>query len=213
MPVTSLQKLIDLGSNTLCDQNPVLSGESLRFAGGLGHEYFALLNSKNGFFAFESALQLFPSVTTEKSIGIDQWNRSDGWRSTYGALAESCLFFAQDIFGCQFCIFEDKVWSFDPETGLKQFIAASLEAWAAALLDDYQVLTGYSIAHLWQQQNGRLPVLNRLVPKIPFICNGAFDLSNLACMDAEASMKARAEFAVQIKNLPDGSQINFKVDT
>lgn len=213
MPITSLQKLIDLGSNALCDRSPILSDANLCFAGSLGHDFLALLNCKNGFFAFESALQLFPSATTDKSMGLDQWNKPDGWRSGYGIMAESCLFFAQDIFGCQFCIYEDKIWSFDPETGLKQFIATSLEAWAAALLDDFAVVTGYSIANAWQQQNGRLPVLNRLVPKTPFVCNGAFDLPNLYSMDAEASMKARAEFALQIKNMPDGSQFSFHFDT
>jgi len=168
-----------------------------------------LLQEKNGFFCFESALRVFPSQTCEFSYGLDDWNLSELWRGSYGDLASGLLFFAEDIFGTQFCLKNEKVYSFDPETADLSLIGNELDEWAAAILEDYDLLTGYSFAHEWQSKNGPLPPRDRLMPKLPFVCGGEFALANLTVLDAARSMRCRGNLATQIHSLPDGAQVKF----
>lgn len=78
-------------------------------------------------------------------------------------------FFAEDVFGGRFCIKNSKVYTFDPETGSLEYLADDIESWAQILLSDYEVLTGYPLAHQWQKQNGQLAAGKRLLPKVPFV--------------------------------------------
>ncbi|MEZ5344501.1 MAG: SMI1/KNR4 family protein [Pyrinomonadaceae bacterium] len=170
-----------------------------------------MLTERNGFYAFESALHVFPSQSNGSEIGLEDWNRSTLWRDEYDGLAEGCLFFAEDVFGTQFCITKDQICIFDPETGSLEFLANTIEEWAEIVLSDFKVLTGYPLAHEWQIHHGRIPNGKRLVPKTPFVAGGKFDIENLYLCDAVESMKFRAKIAKQIKDLPDGSRITFRL--
>ncbi|WP_163505153.1 SMI1/KNR4 family protein [Fodinicola acaciae] len=133
---------------------------------------FELLALANGFYAFESALHVFPSGLGGDHINIETWNGPDLWRGLFQGMADHILFFAEDIFGEQFGIKNNKICSFNPETGETEEIASSLEEWAESILADYNMMTGYSLGSEWQRVNGSLPFNQRLLPKIPFILNG-----------------------------------------
>lgn len=209
---SSLARLISLGGVSLNDDMPPeISGE-MGLSDELRDELLSILIEKNGFYAFESALHFFPARTSKNSIGVDDWNRTGGWRDCYGSLAEGCIFFAEDIFGGQFCISGNAVWRFDPETGDKFYMGNSLEGWAREILGDFEFLTGYPIAHSWQQVNGPLSNGLRLVPRTPFVLNGDISVENLISMDAERSMRIRGALANEIINLPDGARIEFRIE-
>jgi hypothetical protein len=146
------EKLVSVGSQSLADGLPCLSQTLLNLAGSLSEEFYRFLSTKNGFLAFESALHVFPSANSSLIMTLETWDSDNLWRNDYGTLAENCLFFAEDIFGGQFCIFKDKIYSFDPETGTKEFVANDIEHWAKAILADYNVLTGFPLAHEWQKK-------------------------------------------------------------
>lgn len=180
--------------------------------GELGKELYNLLTLKNGFFAFESALHVFPFNSVEEDIGLEDWNSPSLWIDDYSDLINNdTLFFAEDIFGGQFCILDANVYLFDPETGDLEIIANSLDVWVSEILSDYNVWTGYPLAHEWQLKNGKINNNCRLIPKTPFVCGGEYDLNNLISIDAIKGMKSRANLAMQIKDLPDGSEIQFKI--
>lgn len=170
-----------------------------------------MLFQRNGFYALESALHVFPSHSSPQEIGLDSWNEKTLWRSNYKGMADGCLFFAEDVFGGQFCIKDGKVYIFDPETGASDYLADNIEGWANAIISDYEMLTGYPLAHQWQKQYGQLSAKKRLLPKIPFVAGGEFVADNLYLADAVEGMKLRADIANQIKDLPDGSQIKFNI--
>lgn len=208
----SMAKLVSLSSASLSQETPVLGDVTRTMAGRLEKELMAVLQATNGFYAFENALHFLPAHSSLLSVGIEEWNAALGWRKEYEDLADGCLFFAEDVFGGQFCIFNNRIWSFDPETGERQAMGSSLDEWAREILRDYKVLTGHPLAHAWQVQNGPLPEGMRLVPRIPFVCNGEFNIENLALMDAEKGMRARGNLARQIRDLPDGAQITFTIE-
>lgn len=170
-----------------------------------------LLELKNGFYAFEGALHVRPLATPQDEGSLEVWNASAGWRSDYDGLADGCLFFAEDVFGSQFCVYEGGVATFDPETGEKAPLADDAEGWARKILDDYDVLTGYALAHEWQAKHGAIPRGQRLVPKIPFVLGGEFTIDNLFLLDDARAMRSRANLAVQIRDLPEGAAVEFKV--
>jgi hypothetical protein len=170
-----------------------------------------ILYRKNGFFAFEAALEVFPLGKSRKSYSIFEWNYNATWKDHYKGMSPTGLCFAQDLFGTQFIVEDNAVYSFDPETAERNYIARSVEEWAMQILSDYQFLTGQPLAHDWQAENGALPNRSRLVPITPFVLGGPYKTENLVAMDAVSAMQLRASLALQIKSLPDGAEVIYEV--
>lgn len=127
--MTSIDKLLSRSSESLAPKPATRPEFSQAYA--LGPELFHMLQQKNGFYAFEAALHVFP-LTIGPGAGLEAWNADSLWRSEYGDLAEGLLFFAEDILQDQFCLSEKKsgVHRFHAETGLTTFMAESIEEWA-----------------------------------------------------------------------------------
>ena len=177
----------------------------------IGKDLADLLFHKNGFFTFESSLLVRPFRQHGNPLGILQWNEPQLWKSYYSLELSSVLFFAEDAFGCQFCVKNDVIQSFDPETGQFEELAATLGDWAQLILQDKEFRTGYPLAHDWQVRNKPLLPGTRLLPKLPFVLGGEYGLENLyVCGDVEG-MKSRANIAVQIANIPDGEKISIQI--
>ncbi len=168
-----------------------------------------LLNKRNGFYCFESALHVFPVETDGEEIGLIDWNDKGLWIECYDDLARNALFFAEDVSGGQFCIKEDGIYTFDPETGAFDYLAPDINEWCKLILEDYEVLTGYPLANAWQKKYGSIPPGYRLVPKIPFVVGGEYEPDNIYLEKSTIAMKARATIALQIRDVPDGSNIQL----
>jgi hypothetical protein len=206
------EKLISLGGDALGPSpSHHVADVLLTGAGALGRELLDLLFRKNGFYAFESALHVFPIGKVPGVMDLLTWNSNELWKRDYGPLIKDHIFFAEDLFGAQYCISGGKVCFFDPETGETETVCSKIEDWAGLILADYEFRTGFPLAHSWQEQHGALPVGSRLLPKIPFVCGGQFAVKNLYLLDSTRGMKLRASLAQQIVNLPDGAKINFEV--
>jgi len=200
------QLLLSVGSDPLAERVvPTLA------TGRVFDELVELLSERNGFYAFEGALHVFGWGVSVPGRSLDEWNAGAGWRASYEGFADGFFFFAEDAFGAQFAIREENVWTFDPETGDAEVMASSLEDWADQVVGNYSVLTGFPVAHAWQGAHGPIGLGQRLVPKRPFVLGGEFDASNVYVLDAVEGMRLRADLALQIKNLPDGAKIRYKI--
>ena len=174
-------------------------------------EVLAMLRLRNGFFAFEGALHVLPAGGQPEVMTLEEWNSSHLWRHEYGDLADGMFFFAEDAFGNQFCLRDDRICLFDAETGQAEVIGSNIEDWAGQVLSDYEFLTGFPLFHEWQVAHGRVPAGSRLMPIVPFLLGGEYSLSNLRVAGAVPGMRARGNLARQIRDLPDGAQIELKV--
>lgn len=90
--MASLDKLLSNASSSLSEHEPEMLGQSRRLAGTLADQLLGMLCQRNGFYALESALHVFPTHSSQNEIGICDWNESALWRSDYKGLADGCLF-------------------------------------------------------------------------------------------------------------------------
>lgn len=145
-------------------------------------------------------------------MDIGAWNADYLWRAEYGPLIpRQLLFFAEDVFGNQFCLNGSHVCLFCAETGELTAMADSVLGWAEALMRDWDYITGYSFAHEWQLARDALRENERLIPKIPFVVGGGRALDNLYAGDAAEAMRFRGSLAKQIAALPDGTPVTLKI--
>lgn len=207
--MSKLNKLLNISSQSIGPELPATLVPTTREYGPLGVELSQLLRFKNGLYAFESALHVFPSQLSESGWSLEEWNDRALWRFEYRGLADGMLFFAEDAFGNQFCIRQDRICFFDSETGECRELADSLEAWAELIFEDYDFQTGYPLLHEWQSKNGRLSASQRLVPKFPFVLGGEYKLENLVAMDSMRVMQARGNIAWQLQDVPEGAEVEI----
>ena len=205
--MTRSEKLMSIGSLPLGGELPLRN--SLPDLPWLDR-VMDLLRLKNGFYAFESALHVFPLGKQPGVMDLESWNAQDLWRHQYGNLLDGLLCFAEDIVGCQFCIGEEGISLFNPEDGSIEPTADTIEGWADALLGDYEVLTGYPWARDWQRIHGPLPEGHRLRFQMPLILKGKTEISNMAEFDALEVMLSSANVWKQIKDVPPGTPFTVK---
>jgi hypothetical protein len=204
--MTSVEQLLSISSEPLAPRAKALSKLLEPYA--LGSELFHMLECKNGFYAFESALHALP-LTSATEISLEEWNAGSLWRDGYQDMSEGLLFFAEDVFQNQFCLSPDGVLRFEAETGATTFTADSVEGWAEKILGDHRRQTAWPLASKWQAENGPLPTGKRLMPKIPFFLGGEHSISNLWVGDSVEGMRFKADLASQTRNSPDGSAVRL----
>ena len=173
--MNALEKLAEI-STSIRSEAVEASRITEKFGEGAAEQLLPLLELRNGLYAFEQALHVFSDFGAADEKGIFEWNGDALWRREYDGLAGQAVFFAEDIFGTQFCGLDQAVATFDPETGAFEQIAEDVEGWAETILKDYNLWTGYKLAHTWQMANGRIPAGSRLVPITPFVLGGKYTI-------------------------------------
>lgn len=177
-------------------------------------EWKRLLSIRNGFYAFDHALLFRPIASDGDPLGAIEWNAPEQWKLEYyiGDL-KHIAFFAEDVFGSQYCIFEEQIGRFDPETGELSPMCKSFEEWISIILEDTDFETGRPMALAWQEENGCLSEGHHLVPKLPFVLGGKYETTQLYSMPDVQSMRFRADIAVQLRGLHDGQEVTLKINT
>jgi hypothetical protein len=208
----ALAKLLSISSDSLLPAWRAEEEGILALFGRPGAELLDLLGLKNGFFAFESALHVFPLGTSPEVLNLRDWNAPELWSGHYGdLLPRPSLFFAQEVFGDQFYISPDGVWLFRGEHAGCELISDSIAAWADVFIRNWRYYSGYDFGHDWQVTHRPLVEGERLIPKLPFVMGGEYEINNLYAGRIVEAMRFRASFAKQIANLPDGTMVQPQV--
>lgn len=210
--MSALEKLLSIASPALSTAGQPLDRAYFEPYGDLGRELHALLTQRNGFFAFESALHVLPFGDEAPPPTLQSWNDNSCWKYEYGTLLPGAMLcFAQDAFGNQFCLHDGTVGLCEVETAKVERLADTLAEWAPRSPADWRGLTEFELAHEWQIANRPLGPGERLIPKIPFVIGGKYEVANLYAGQIVAAMRFRGDFARQIADLPDGSRVTLKV--
>lgn len=168
-----------------------------------------LLDEHDGLAAFDGGLRIF-GETDRDLPSIDTWNRQDGWRATYGDLADGVRIFAEDVFGNQFGFSDGRIVRFLSETGERQMLADSFDEWLELMFRDPPLELSLDMLRSWRRQGNAVRLAEHLCPKLPFVAGGRFESENLYVVDRYASIQFKGDFATQIKNVPDGGRIRIK---
>jgi len=172
-----------------------------------------LYDGFNGGFYWQRALLIRPLHKTEGApLPVTEWNDTALWKREYGDICEDVFFFADDVFGGQFGLQDNRVVQFDPETAGLEEVAKTLDGWCKEILRDPEFYTGFPVLHAWEQEKGQIPAGFRLIPKQPFMLGGDFDASNMVSKPDVEGMKIRAQLWTLTKDLPDGQTIVFRVE-
>ena len=163
----------------------------------------------NGLIACEGALLIRPLNPVVEIYDLEEWNRKPLWKDKYSFidLAPVC-FFAENAFGEQWGVIDDKIVFFDPETGELSLFAENIDDWAKIILDDYEYHTAWPLMHDWQVDNGAIGYGYRLIPIKPFVMEGEFAVDNLHSVKDVDGMLYRGDIAVQLYNSEHGDQNN-----
>jgi hypothetical protein len=171
------------------------------------------LMKANGLVAFESSLVVRPGTHSEDIEYIQHWNKPTLWKYMYkDAQLTDIIFFAEDAFGNQYGIHQNHICFFNLETGCIDYFCDTLEEWAKILFEDYPLYTGYGIMHQWQVRYGKIAYKHRLCPKHPIILGGKMDINNFQSSFLIENIDFLSSIAVQIKDIPDGSQIKIRIE-
>ena len=203
------EKLIKIASDPIAGGAPTIQFSNSQNSPKLESELVNLLNCHNGFFAFESALRVFPAQTVPASFGLGDWNVGGLWKSAYLGLADQLVCFAEDIFANQFAIAGQAIVLFNVETGEMSQFSSSIEEWAEKILTDYDFATGYTFARDWQKMHGPLSGRQRLLPTLPFVVGGDYAISNMKAIDGDRVLRSFGGFASQIHNKPNGARVRL----
>lgn len=193
--------------------DPVTTADALAVlgrSGPCGIELADVLSNKNGFHLLESALLFRPIQDAPPILGLESWNSAEGWKAIDPELT-SAFFFAENILGEPFAIHRDRIVRLDPETAEWDDEWPTLESWLGAVVDDPNYLTGWSLAHEWQESFGPIPLGKRLLPRQPFVLGGTYDISNLVLAGDADGMSARLKLSKQIRDNPDGSHVTYEL--
>lgn len=176
-------------------------------------EWFALLSLRNGFYAFDRSLLIRPFHHRRCPLGVMDWNLPELWKSEYDMPdVMRSLFFAEDVFGTQFCMLDTSVMRFDPEVGEFEPVADSIIDWIDFMCADIDVQTGRPVILRWQAKYSVLDYGEHLLPKVPFVLGGGYEIDQLYTMQEVKSMRWRASLAVQLRGLSDGDDVVVRID-
>jgi len=164
----------------------------------------------NGGLFWNGSLLIRPIVKTINSLyTVSEWNEETLWKKYYGDICKDIIFFGEDVFGCQFGVQGNNIIQFDPETANITVISDSVDGWCSEIISDPAYYTGYSILSKWENENHKLELGYKLMPKQFFIFGGEFSSENMCYKRDAESMLIRGQIWEKIKDIPDGQTIEF----
>ena len=179
---------------------------------GLPKDLAQMYAAHDGFRAYGGSLWIYPLSRGDEVYRLTSWNDAATWKANYPQDIERAIFFGCNAFGDQFGVIEGAYGMLDAETGQFEAIGATLDEWAEALMADSEFHLGTEQLAIWEQANERLRLHHRIVPKVPFVMGGSYDVNNYYAMELLSSLLLRGAIADQIYHLPDGAQVRFETN-
>lgn len=173
----------------------------------------SILSVHDGFYSFSGALLFRPMRSRAPIHSIEAWSNPSLWVHEYDLDLGGVVFFAEDVFGVQFCLWRDRVGAFDPESGEIEEVASDLFDFGNKLASDGSYLSGGPILVEWEKKYGKLLPGERLLARVPFVLGGEFEIDNMARIGDVRGMINRAGIANQIMGVPDGDSITLRKGT
>ena len=165
-----------------------------------------LLTEANGFILHEGALHVRGACLTPAWHSLRAaWKGSHAFHLLYNDLVPSDIPFAQDQVGDQFLLREGAVHRLSAETGELEHMADNLQEFFANVGADIERFLNVGLSHTLEP--GQL-----LQASPPFCLRESASGSSLAAAPAWDLILFHADLARQIRDVPDGTRVEIKVE-
>jgi hypothetical protein len=165
-----------------------------------------LLLQRNGFIVHSGALHVRGAVVGPTWHSLRHaWRGTEAFSVLYDEVRPSDIPFAQDMVGDQFLLRQDRVLRLIVETGEIEEIADSLRSFWLGVEEDIE---GY--LNLSLQRFIRPGELLFAFPPF-FVKESAQGDSKLKACPADEVIRIHADFARQVRDVPDGGTIEFRI--
>jgi hypothetical protein len=169
----------------------------------LPHDLVQVLSDTNGFILHEGALHVRgASLTPEWHSLRAAWRGPRAFHILYGGVRSSDIPFAQDQVGDQFLIREGSVFQLSAETGEIERLADSLQAFFTHVSSDVEGFLNVGLSRRMQP--------GQLLHAFPPFCMSGGDTS-LKPLPASEVILFHADLARQIRDVPNGGKVEFKI--
>lgn len=194
------------------DLNGPLSTAKPAFEGStrLGKTLRNMLDQSNGSSAYGGAFVLLPSGGESQWWTMEEFN-AGSWKASYSRKVQETWFFAVDTLGFPFGILGEEVVHLNPETGHLKPIAFKLGEFLEAVESDPDTLVRLDLFDAWCQAGEGIGTRERLAPKTPIMLGGGKGVEDLYAADLMERMDFNAELHSQTKDMPEGTQVTFKL--
>ena len=163
-----------------------------------------VLIDTNGFILHEGALHVRgASLTPEWHSLREAWLGPNAFHRLYEAVKISDIPFAQDQMGDQFLIRDGVILRLSAETGEIEPLADGLDDFLAKVQNDIETFLTVGLGHRMEP--------GQLLHAFPPFCVRDAVSPSLRAMAATEVIRFHADLARQIRDVPDGGQIEFKV--
>jgi hypothetical protein len=179
--------------------------EDVELLSELPPDLMSILIQRNGFILHEGALHVRgASIVPEWHSLRTAWRGPKAFHILYEDVRPSDIPFAQEQLGDQFLIREGKVVRLFAETGETEPLASSLDDFFARLSSDIEGFLNVGLSH--KMEPGRL-----LWAFPPFCFEESGAGASLAPLPASEVILLHADLAKQIRDVPDGGEVEFKL--
>jgi hypothetical protein len=164
-----------------------------------------VLVDANGFILHEGALHVRGASRTPEWHSLRAaWRGPSAFHTLYEDVRASDIPFAQDQFGDQFLIRDGAVLRLLAESGELEPVAESLDEFFSGLSGDIEGFLNVGLDHAMKP--GEL-----LVAYPPFVCQESGAGVSLKPSPVGEVILFHADLARQIRDVPDGGQVEFKL--
>lgn len=164
-----------------------------------------VIEDTNGFILHEGALHVRgASLMPEWHSLRAAWRGVSAFHTLYESVDAADIPFAQDQVGDQFLLRDGQVLRLAAETGDIEALASNLEDFIARLSEDIEGFLNVGLGHTMQP--GQL-----LLAYPPFVFRESGAESSLKPTRAGEVILFHADLARQIRDIPDGGQVEFNV--
>ncbi len=172
-----------------------------------------LLSQVNGFAAFGGAFHLRGACTAPAWHALrEAWEGDAAFHVLYDwAVSPDDVPFAEDAFGDQYLVRDGAVWRLWAETGETARVADGVEAFLRDLLARPAEALGFDPADALEWTGGSLAPGRTLHAFPPFFVDIGDRARSVRPLDALEARGSRAAIARQVKDLPDGARIEFRL--
>lgn len=171
-----------------------------------------LLQKKNGYEFFHSAMIFFPSIrsTTSWPTIEDLLNHME--ESDFLSDHHYLVPFACDAFGFLFFVGFDGIYHMESEDGSLEYVAENLEGFFSLLMDEEggDYWSASPIFEQWCEENAPLKAPMRLTAQQPFLLGGEFETENLLKGDLLAVLQWYADLHRLFKDVEDGQEVEIQ---